>query len=147
MEVIKNISSIIGMISGAIGLIVLIFKPVRSWFVNLIMRTTKCASDGIKTDVESIKKDVGELKDMIADVGSMTSDNKSQLILVSVGVKDVLRNSILELCKRCLDRGYIEPLEKMRLMDMYEGYSGLGGNSYCKNEYEATLSLPERQDN
>lgn len=147
MEVIKNISSIIGMISGVIGLIVLIFKPVRSWFINLIMRTTKCASDGLKTDVESIKKDVGELKDMIADVGSMTSDNKSQLILVSVGVKDVLRNSILELCKRCLDRGYIEPLEKMRLMDMYEGYSGLGGNSYCKNEYEATLSLPERQDN
>ena len=147
MEVIKKISSIIGMISGVIGLIVLIFKPVRSWFINLIMRTTKGASDGIKTDVESIKKDVGELKDMIADVGSMTSDNKSQLILVSVGVKDVLRNSILELCKRCLDRGYIEPLEKMRLMDMYEGYSGLGGNSYCKNEYEATLSLPERQDN
>ena len=56
------------MISGVIGLIVLIFKPVRSWFVNLIMRTTKCASDGIKTDVESIKRDVGELKDMIAQL-------------------------------------------------------------------------------
>ncbi len=134
-EIIKIIGSCIGYVISAITLITIIIKPLRKKFIEWVKQTG---------DVNATKSELFEIKNMLQAHLDTDKDKQELLKRLAEAEKASLRNSILHLCDACLKKESITSIEKLNLIDMYKEYHNLGGDTYCTDRYELTLSLQEK---
>ena len=128
METIQFVGACIGYTVSAITLITLIVKPIRNKLIGWIkgVNETDSTSESLYRIEERLKEQEDKL-DKIAQ-GSQAS----------------LRNNILQLVDKCLEKESITAIEKLNLIDMYTAYHDLGGDTYATARYELALELEEK---
>lgn len=128
MEMIQFVGACIGYTVSAITLITLIVKPIRTKLIGWIkgVNETDSTSESLYRIEERLKEQEDKL-DKIAQ-GSQAS----------------LRNNILQLVDKCLEKESITAIEKLNLIDMYTAYHDLGGDTYATARYELALELEEK---
>lgn len=60
------------------------------------------------------------------------------------GLRALLREKIIEICDRCIDRGYVHIHNLESIDDLYIQYHELGGNGMVTKLVEDTKKLPLR---
>ena len=128
METIRFVGACIGYTVSAFTLISLIVKPIRTKLIGWIKGINE--TDSTTESLQRIEKRLNEQED--------------KLDKIAQGSQASLRNSILNLCDKCLAKGYINTVEKMNLIDMYDAYHNLGGDTYATARYELVLELPDK---
>lgn len=141
MDIVKDISVVVGTILSLITLATIFIKPIRKWIVSFIVS----ASANPEQDAERKKL----VDDVVALADLMTSMQSTLHLLVekndkmSNGVMNGLRSIILERCDRAIDTGSLRSIDRMLLMDLYKSYHDLGGDTYCTDRYNQAMQLPE----
>lgn len=54
----------------------------------------------------------------------------------------LLRDRLLHLCNKYLERGYIDLYEEESFCRLYEAYTKLGGNSFIQELHDKVIKLP-----
>ena len=67
---------------------------------------------------------------------------RANVELISMGLRSVLRDRILEACKYNIDKGSIEPIALENITRMHDSYKLLGGNGLCDHLFETVQELP-----
>jgi hypothetical protein len=124
---IQFIGACIGYTVSALTLLSLIITPIRVTIVNRIK--------GINHTDSTI--------DALQRIESELQYQKERLDKIAKGGQASLRNSILQLVDKCLAKESITAVEKLNLIDMYNAYHDLDGDTYATARYELALSLPE----
>lgn len=128
METIQFIGACIGYTVSGLTLISLIVRPIRIKIINKIKGINQ--TDSTIESLQRIERDLTIQKD--------------KLDKIAIGSQASLRNSIIQLAEKCLARGYITTIEKLNIIDMYNAYHDLGGDTYVTDRYELVLELPEK---
>lgn len=58
------------------------------------------------------------------------------------GIRALLKQGIEKECEHCQRDGWCGPVKRATIMDMYNAYHGLGGNSGTTSIVDQTLALP-----
>ena len=117
----------IGGVAGAIvtiaALVTLIFKPIRKAFVAWIMKTT---------DRDTINQKLDRLSNMVQTTVVQNDELKAEMAKQSEALQATLRNSILNLYNRCIEKQYMTMYEQQNLSELYKNYKALDGNSFVE---------------
>lgn len=65
---------------------------------------------------------------------------------IAVGVQCILRDRIIDLCKKYKDQGYCDADDKTNLEHMYKAYADLGGNDVAHAAYNVVINLPTSKE-
>jgi len=128
METVQFIGACIGYTVSALTLLSLLIKPIRIKIIDRIKGINQTDST-----IESLKR-----------IEERLDSQEAQLEKIAQGSQASLRNNILQLVDMCLAKGYITAIEKLNLIDMYNAYHNLGGDTYVTARYELALELEER---
>lgn len=128
METVQFIGACIGYTVSALTLLSLLIKPIRIKIIDRIKGINQTDST-----IESLKR-----------IEERLDSQEAQLEKIAQGSQASLRNNILQLVDMCLAKGYITAIEKLNLIDMYNAYHNLGGDTYATARYELALELEER---
>lgn len=128
METIQFVGACIGYTVSAITLITLIVKPIRTKLIGWIKGVNETDSTS-----ESLYRIEERLK-----------EQEDKLDKIAQGSQAGLRNNILQLVDKCLEKESITAIEKLNLIDMYTAYHDLGGDTYATARYELALELEEK---
>ena len=97
---------------------------------------------------EKCDETIRELQGGIKDISTQIENMNSTLSLFSETLKDVLRNDIISMYNRCVERGYMPVYERENLDHMSKEYYGLKGNGVIPGLVEKMYELPtEPQEN
>ena len=128
MEIIQFIGACIGYTVSALTLLSLIIKPIR---VKIVQR------------IKGINQTDATIETLCRIERKLRSQD-DRLDKIAKGNQASLRNSILQLVDKSISKEYITSIEKLNLIDMYDAYHALGGDTYATARYELALELPEK---
>lgn len=149
MELLKDISAVIGFILSAASLITLIFKPLRKKFVNWIAGiagktdTANSLAD-LKDDMSTMKNELREMRtDMKDNTNTQqqkidTMQNKLEQIEKNVleNEADRLRSELFDCGNRCRREIRLHPEEMDHIREVFKKYSNvLHQNGTGEGEY------------
>lgn len=127
IEVIKMIGSIASSSLAFISFMVLVFKPIRTKFINWIKRTSNA-------------NQTSELLNEIKELKTMLEENRLNAKLQSDASLCLLRKDITQLYYKYPKD--VPTFERENLVKMYKSYHALNGNSYVDIIYEEMMKLP-----
>lgn len=128
METIQFVGACIGYTVSALTLISLIVKPIRIKLISWIKGVNK-------TDTTA---------DALNRIEARLDKQEDKLDKIALGSQASLRNNILQLVDKCLAKESITAIEKLNLIDMYNAYHDLGGDTYATARYKLALELEEK---
>lgn len=128
MDAIQSVGAYAGAIVTIIGLVVMIIKPVRKYFVDFIVKTTN-SDDTAQT-----------LTQILDSVNKLSTQNTLQ----SEALLCVIRNTIVHLYYQYKPIGEISAYEKENIEKLYKTYTALGGNSFVTNCVEEMRKMPTK---
>ncbi len=133
MELVKDI--------GVVLSLLLSFSTLAALFSGLFRKkVSKIIEESVKPN-ESVKG-IEQIKGMLSAHIAQDELKYEVLEKVANGLLAALRNTILYLSNKFIKRGWVTQLEKQNLIDLYEAYHDLGGDSYATNEFERALDIP-----
>ena len=136
-EILTLLSGIAGSIITIITLVTLIFKPIRTAFVKWITKTT---------EHDTINQKLDRLSDMVQTTVVQNDELKAEMTKQSEALQATLRNSILNLYNRCIEKQYMTMYEQQNLSELYKNYKALDGNSFVEQCVERLKSLDIRNE-
>ena len=142
MEIIKNIAAVIGCITAAIGLIGIIFKPIRKGISNWIKKIigSSESADAIKRiDVSLLALDgkIDNLYEQVEKLDQRVFENE----------RDRIKAELSEYVSRCARGMKIYPEEKVHIDEIYTKYTNeLHCNSTGSEFYHEISQYYEHQD-
>lgn len=149
MELIKDITAVIGCISAFIALVTTIFKPVRKKIVNWIKHTseaseTSAAVKEINAKITALEGNVGEILERIDKIDDRikTLDKR-----VFENERDRIKSELSEYASRCARGIKIYPEEMVHIEEMYTKYSNdLHCNHTGTQNYNIIANYYKSQD-
>ncbi len=127
MDVIKNIATVVGCITGCITLLTLISKKIREKFIHIISSKSKENEtlnklDLVVSKIEAIEKDVSELK---TDVKLLDSrmDKIEKNVLDNEAER--LKSELFTCGNRCRRGLYLYPDEFDHIRQVYDRYANV----------------------
>ena len=133
MEIVNTIASYCGSISAIIALVILIVKPIRTKFVELITKTS--GKDDINTKIDTltelVQKQVEQNEGLRAEL-----DKQSEALMCS------LRTNILSTYYEYYNKENIPLFEKECFAKSCETYFSMNGNSFVHSCYDEIMKLP-----
>ena len=142
MEIIKNIAAVIGCITAAIGLIGIIFKPIRkgiSDWIKKIIGSSESANAIKRIDVSLLALD-GKIDNLYKRVEKL--DQR-----VFENERDRIKAELSEYVSRCARGMKIYPEEKVHIDEIYTKYTNeLHCNSTGSEFYHEISQYYEHQD-
>lgn len=149
MELIKDITAVIGCISAFIALVTTIFKPVRKKIVNWIKHTseaseTSAAVKEINVKITALEGNVGEILERIDKIDDRikTLDKR-----VFENERDRIKAELSEYASRCARGIKIYPEEMTHINEIYYKYHEiLGCNSFGTKMYDVIVKYYESQE-
>lgn len=142
MEIIKNIAAVIGCITAAIGLIGIIFKPIRkgiSDWIKKIIGSSESANAIKRIDVSLLALDgkIDNLYERVEKLDQRVFENE----------RDRIKAELSEYVSRCARGMKIYPEEKVHIDEIYTKYTNeLHCNSTGSEFYHEILQYYEHQD-
>ena len=118
-----RISTLTGLVSG-------LFRKKIARMMEETMKPDQCA------------KNMAQIKQMLEAHMLEDKQRYETLERVANGSLASLRNTILYLSNKFIKRGYMTKLDKQNLIDMYEAYHDLGGDTYATDEFEKAMAVP-----
>ena len=133
MEHINTIASYCGSISAIIALVVLVVKPIRNKFVDLITKTSNRDELNSKIDnlTELVEKQVAQNEQQRIEL-----DKQSEALMCS------LRTNILSTYYAYYNKENIPLFEKEGLAKSCATYFSMNGNSFVHSCYDEIMKLP-----
>lgn len=142
MEIIKNIAAVIGCITAAIGLIGIIFKPIRkgiSDWIKKIIGSSESANAIKRIDVSLLALDgkIDSLYEQVEKLDQRVFENE----------RDRIKAELSEYVSRCARGMKIYPEEKVHIDEIYTKYTNeLHCNSTGSEFYHEISQYYEHQD-
>lgn len=149
MELIKDITAVIGCISAFIALITTIFKPIRKRIVNWIKYTSEASEIsatikdinasimGLKGNIEAILKRLEQIEKSIKTLDGRVFENE----------RDRIKAELSECASRCARGIKLYPEEKLHIDEIYSKYSNeLHCNSTGSEAYHEIVKYYESQN-
>lgn len=142
MEIIKNIAAVIGCITAAIGLIGIIFKPIRQGISNWIKKiigSSESANAIKRIDVSLLALDgkIDSLYEQVEKLDQRVFENE----------RDRIKAELSEYVSRCARGMKIYPEEKVHIDEIYTKYTNeLHCNSTGSEFYHEISQYYEHQD-
>lgn len=137
MEYINTIASYCGSISAIIALVILIVKPIRTKFVELITKTS--GKDDINTKIDT-------LTELVQKQVEQNEIINTELQKQSMALQATLRNSILDIYNENIEKGYMTMYGKQNLAELFKQYEALGGNCFVHDCVFELNNLPIKSD-
>ena len=142
MEIIKNITAVIGCITAVIGLLSIIFKPIRK-YVSYWIRKIIGSSESAQA-IERIDKTLAALSDKIDNLSNRVEQIDQR---VFENERDRIKAELSEYVSRCVRGMKIYPEEKTHIDEIYEKYKDeLHCNSTGSEFYHQITQYYEHQD-
>lgn len=160
MELLKDVSAVIGFILSAVSLITLVVKPLRKKFVNWIAGiagktdTANTLAD-LKDDMSIMKT---ELREMRTDMQSNTDTQKQKIDTMQDKLEQIeknvldneadrLRSELFDCGNRCRREIRLHPEEMDHIRDVFKKYSNvLKQNGTGESEYMFIQDYYNHQD-
>lgn len=139
MERIQFVGACIGYTVSALTLISLIVKPIRTRLIGWIKGVNNTDENG-----EALARIEARLDQQERNFNERLDKQEDKLDKIAQGSQASLRNNILQLVDKCLAKENITAIEKLNLIDMYNAYHDLGGDTYATARYEMALELEEK---
>ena len=133
MEIIKDIATVIGLILSAITLITLCCKPLRRKIGNVIRKAS---------NMEETSQALDEVRAMMQQIMA-TEESKQELMThFQESQLSLLRDSITRLYFKYLPEKQVPAYGRKDMVNLFESYQKLGGNSYVRTIYEEFMDWP-----
>ena len=142
MEIVKNIGAIVGMALSCLTLITLLCKPLRKKISGWIRQVSQAEEywDAIERNQMAIDEIRAGMQQMMATEESkqalLAKFQKSQL--------SILRDDITRLYFKYLEDKQVPFYARKDMVQLYETYTDMGGNSYVKTIYDEFMEWPVR---
>ena len=135
MDLIKDVSSIIGLIISFITLITLFSQK----FSNRISKSIEPTIDELKDINETQNKDIKALQDTLKQNQIQYDKEKEflekQYIVLQTGILDMLRQRIMVIYHKYREVQIISRYDREIVDQLYKDYKKAGGNSYIEKIY------------
>lgn len=135
MDLIKDLSSIIGLIISFITLITLFSQK----FSNRISKSIEPTIEELKSINEAQNKDIKSLQDTLNNNQAQYRKEKEllekQYIVLQTGILDMLRQRIMAIYHKYREVQIISRYDKEIVDQLYKDYKKAGGNSYIEKIY------------
>ena len=135
MDLIKGVSSIIGLIISLITLITLFSQK----FSNRISKSIEPTIEELKKINEAQNKDIKALQDTLkqnqVQYGKEKELLEKQYIVLQTGILDMLRQRIMVIYHKYREVQIISRYDREIVDQLYKDYKKAGGNSYIEKIY------------
>lgn len=135
MDLIKDVSSIIGLIISFITLITLFSQK----FSNRISKSIEPTIEELKKINEAQNKDIKALQDTLKQNQVQYNKEKEllekQYIVLQTGILDMLRQRIMVIYHKYREVQTISRYDREIVDQLYKDYKKAGGNSYIEKIY------------
>lgn len=135
MDLIKDVSSIIGLIISFITLITLFSQK----FSNRISKSIEPTIEELKKINEAQNKDIKALQDTLkqnqVQYGKEKELLEKQYIVLQTGILDMLRQRIMVIYHKYREVQIISRYDREIVDQLYKDYEKAGGNSYIEKIY------------
>ena len=139
ITLITTIGSVCGAIATIIALLTLICKPLRAKFAKWVNKTANTQEFNDK--FADVNGKLDQLTELVTKTIEQNEKLQAEIDKQSNALQATLRNSILNLYYKCKERGSITMFEKQNLIQLYENYTALNGNSFVKDCVSQLLVL------
>lgn len=133
MEVVKNIGTVIGLVLSVITLITLCCKPLRRKIGNVIRKAS---------NMEETSGALEEVRAMIQQMVAAQEVNQELMAHFQESQLSLLRDSITRLYFKYLPEKQVPAYGRKDMVNLFESYQKLGGNSYVRTIYEEFMDWP-----
>ena len=143
MEIIKNIGAIVGMALSCLTLITLLCKPLRKKISGWIRQVSQAEEywDAIERNQMAIDEIRAGMQQMMA-----TEESKQALLAkFQESQLSILRDDITRLYFKYLENKQVPFYARKDMVQLYETYTDMGGNSYVKTIYDEFMEWPVRK--
>ena len=135
MEIVKDIGTVIGLVLSAITLITLCCKPLRRKIGNVIRKAS---------NMEETSQALDEVRAMMQQIMATEESNQAMMENFKESQLSLLRDSITRLYFKYLPEREVPAYGRKDMVNLFESYKRLGGNSYVKTVYEEFMDWPVR---
>lgn len=142
MEIVKNIGAIVGMVLSCLTLITLLCKPLRKKISGWIRQVSQAEEywDAIERNQMAIDEIRAGMQQMMA-----TEESKQVLFAkFQESQLSILRDDITRLYFKYLENKQVPFYARKDMVQLYETYTDMGGNSYVKTIYDEFMEWPVR---
>ena len=142
MEIIKNIGAIVGMALSCLTLIALLCKPLRKKIAGGIRQVSQAEEywNAIERNQMAIDEIRAGMQQMMA-----TEESKQALFLkFQKSQLSILRDDITRMYFKYLEDKQVPFYARKDMVQLYETYTDMGGNSYVKTIYDEFMEWPVR---
>ena len=142
MEIIKNIGAIVGMALSCLTLITLLCKPLRKKISGWIRQVSQAEEYW-----DAIERNQMAIDEIRAGMQQIMATEESKQVLFSkfqASQLSILRDDITRLYFKYLEDKQVPFYARKDMVQLYETYTDMGGNSYVKTIYDEFMEWPVR---
>ena len=121
LSIIQTMGGYAGSIVAVLGLITLIVKPLRERFVKWIGKTA---------ETQELNRKIDNLTALVQTTITQNDELQTEMSKQSEAIKANLRDSILNIYYKGMEKHYMTNFELQNLNELYQNYKALGGNSF-----------------
>ena len=140
MEIIKNIGAIVGMALSCLTLIALLCKPLRKKISGWIRQVSQAEEYW-----DAIERNQMAIDEIRAGMQQIMATEESKQVLFSkfqASQLSILRDDITRLYFKYLEDKQVPFYARKDMVQLYETYTDIGGNSYVKTIYDEFMEWP-----
>ena len=142
MEIIKNIGAIVGMALSCLTLITLLCKPLRKKISGWIRQVSQ--AEEYQDAIERNQMAIDEIRAGMQQIMATEESKQALLAKFQKSQLSILRDDITRLYFKYLEDKQVPFYARKDMVQLYETYTDMGGNSYVKTIYDEFMEWPVR---
>ena len=142
MEIIKNIGAIVGMALSCLTLIALLCKPLRKRLPAGFGRSARQRSTGMP--LSAIQMAIDEIRAGMQQMMATEESKQALFLKFQKSQLSILRDDITRMYFKYLEDKQVPFYARKDMVQLYETYTDMGGNSYVKTIYDEFMEWPVR---
>ena len=142
MEIVKNIGAIVGMALSCLTLIALLCKPLRKKISGWIRQVSQ--AEEYWDAIERNQMAIDEIRAGMQQIMATEESKQALLAKFQKSQLSILRDDITRLYFKYLEEKQVPFYARKDMVQLYETYTDMGGNSYVKTIYDEFMEWPVR---
>lgn len=142
MEIIKNIGATVGMALSCLTLITLLCKPLRKKISGWIRQVSQ--AEEYWDAIERNQMAIDEIRAGMQQIMATEESKQALLAKFQKSQLSILRDDITRLYFKYLEDKQVPFYARKDMVQLYETYTDMGGNSYVKTIYDEFMEWPVR---
>ena len=142
MEIVKNIGAIVGMALSCLTLVTLLCKPLRKKISGWIRQVSQ--AEEYQDAIERNQMAIDEIRAGMQQIMATEESKQALLAKFQKSQLSILRDDITRLYFKYLEDKQVPFYARKDMVQLYETYTDMGGNSYVKTIYDEFMEWPVR---